>query len=571
MNYSNNKTTSYPYLRCSVLIILLTSTIMSISLLSSVPPVSRDALTHHLSVPKLWLMNGGICELPHLKVSYYPMNLDLLYLIPLYFGNDIIPKYIHFAFSLLTATLLFSYITKRINFLYGLLGSLFFLSIPIIVKLSITAYVDLALIFFSTSSFVYLLKWKKNCFKIKYLIISSVCCGLALGTKYNGLILLLLLPCFIPFIYLRSSTNDISFKTMNYKVQLKATGYAVLFIFISLIIFSPWMIKNYFWTGNPIYPLGQKAITNKIDTEHVFNDANSNTMVFKQKNDMSHFLVRKIIYKETWWETTLIPIRIFFQGEDDNPIAFDGKLNPFLLLLSCIAFFSRKKYSAEKKAEVSILLSFSVLYLFCVFFLRDMRIRWIGPIIPPLVILSMYGLKDVWDTVLSHYFSKKRGILPRSIFAGVILSMLFINASYIINLFDTVEPFSYITGKVDRETYIEKRRPEFAALRYANKNLKENSRIMGIFVGQRGYYSNHDIFFNFHLLDDSVKSSKSSDNIAINLNRKGITHLLIKHDIFGNWVKHHFNEKEKSMLNDFFNKNLKMVFSKNGYHLYQCI
>ncbi|MBU2623293.1 MAG: hypothetical protein KKD92_13335, partial [Proteobacteria bacterium] len=71
---------------------------VSVIILSSVPPVSRDALTHHLAVPKLYLNHGGMYEIPSVIFSYYPMNLDLLYLIPLYFGNDIVPKYIHFLF-----------------------------------------------------------------------------------------------------------------------------------------------------------------------------------------------------------------------------------------------------------------------------------------------------------------------------------------------------------------------------------------------------------------------------------------------------------------------------------------
>ena len=67
-------------------------------MLASVPPTSRDALTHHLAVPKLYLQHGGIYEIPWLEFSYYPMNLDLLYMIPLAFGNDIIPKVFTFFF-----------------------------------------------------------------------------------------------------------------------------------------------------------------------------------------------------------------------------------------------------------------------------------------------------------------------------------------------------------------------------------------------------------------------------------------------------------------------------------------
>ena len=86
-----------------ILVAATASLVLAILLLRGVPPVGRDALTHHLAVPKLYLKYGGLVEIPRVPFSYYPMNLDLLYMIPLYFGNDIIPKFIHFAFALLTS------------------------------------------------------------------------------------------------------------------------------------------------------------------------------------------------------------------------------------------------------------------------------------------------------------------------------------------------------------------------------------------------------------------------------------------------------------------------------------
>ena len=140
-------------------VFLLILLAVSIVILASVPPVSKDALTHHLAIPKLYLKHGGIYEIPSMPFSYYPMNLDLLYLVPFYFGKDIIPKLIHFSFALLTAWLIFGYLKRRLDLSYALFGVLFFLSIPIIVKLSITVYVDLGLIFFSTASLLALIKW----------------------------------------------------------------------------------------------------------------------------------------------------------------------------------------------------------------------------------------------------------------------------------------------------------------------------------------------------------------------------------------------------------------------------
>ncbi len=156
--------------------------ICAIIILSSVPPVSKDELVHHLALPKLYLKHGGMYEIPFMPFSYYPMNLQLLYMIPLYFGNDIVPK-IDPLFLCSTAWLIFSYLKKRTSAVYALAGVLLFLSIPVVVKLSITAYIDLGIIFFSTASLLWLLKWRESGFKKKFLVTSGVFCGLGLGNK----------------------------------------------------------------------------------------------------------------------------------------------------------------------------------------------------------------------------------------------------------------------------------------------------------------------------------------------------------------------------------------------------
>ena len=352
-----------------LLVGLLLSLILSIIILSSVPPVSRDALTHHLAVPKLYLKHGGIYEIPELKCSYYPMNLDLLYLIPLSFGNDIIPKFIHFSFALMTAWLIFSYLKKRIDTCYALFGVLLFLSLPVIIKLSITVYVDLGLYYFSTASLVCLFKWIEKDFKIKYLIYSAIWCGLALGTKYNGLIVLFLLTLFVPFIYLRSIHGG------TYS-QSRAISYSAVFMIVSLLVFSPWMIKNYIWANNPIYPLynslfnPKKVIPITIkapDTDSSDSTNNVSNDVKKPKGRWGHFAVRKIVYGEKWWETAVIPVRVFFQGKDDNPKFFDGRLNPLLFILPFFAFIRLKKNVHALRTEKKILVIFSVLFLLFVF------------------------------------------------------------------------------------------------------------------------------------------------------------------------------------------------------------
>ena len=299
-NTSNSKKAethfAFNYIRVA-LVITLVILIVCIIVLSSVPPVSKDALVHHLAVPKLYLKHGGMYEIPSLLFSYYPMNLDLLYLVPLYFGNDIVPKFIHFCFALLTAWLIYHYLKRRTSIPYALLGVVFLLSIPIIVKLSITVYVDLGLIFFSTASLLLVLRWVEDGFRPRFLFLSALFCGLAAGTKYNGLITLFFLTLFVPFLYSRSIPSNSRFSSF------KTAGYGLVFVSVALLIFSPWMIRNYLWTNNPLYPL----------YDHLFNPHNDT-----DRQAIGLFAYRSLLYHETWWEMLLLPVRVFFQGREEG-------------------------------------------------------------------------------------------------------------------------------------------------------------------------------------------------------------------------------------------------------------
>lgn len=559
---------------------LLTLLILSIIFLSCVPPVSRDALTHHLAVPKLYLQHGGFYEIPYLKFSYYPMNLELLYMIPMYFGNDIIPKFIHFSFAIATALIIFVYLKNRLNTLYGFFGVLLFLSTPIIVKLSITAYVDLGLVLFSTASLIFLLKWAENNYRVKYLLYSAVFCGFALGTKYNGLVILFLLTLFVPGIYLKrhDQCNDSDTAKVNTSLlhQLKAMGFGVVFFIVALLIFSPWMTRNYVWKKNPIYPLYDTIINPQPKSDSGLMQKRSIISTIKynisknKTNQWDHFSIRRIIYKESWGQIALIPIRMFFQGEDGNPKYFDGKLNPLLFILPCVAVIFRKRDSVYLKRDTKLFLVFTITFFIYTFIAQDMRIRYITPILPPLVILSVFGFKRIHEIVTAkcpiHYKQFRRFIVPT-----VVSAFLLANLVYLIKQFKYVEPFSYISGNVNRDEYITKYRPEYPVMQYANKHVPQGSKILGIFMGNRRYYSDREIMFNNKLLFETMKSTKNSQKILHTLNAKSITHIIIWEKFFIEWAVKNYNKEELTVLQSFYKTYTKSLFMSGGYRLIQLL
>lgn len=556
---------------------LLVILIGSIIILACVPPVSRDALTHHLAIPKLYLKHGGIHEIPALIFSYYPMNLDLLYMIPLYFRNDIIPKFIHFAFALFTAWLIFSHLKKRSDTCYALVGVLFFLSLPIIVKLSTTAYVDLGLVFFATAALMFLFKWTENSFKLRYLTVSAIFCGLALGTKYNGLILLFLFILFVPLIYSRKLGSSAALKKTEdekrkYKTLGEAFGYATAYTIIALVIFSPWAIRNYIWINNPIYPLydnwfNTDSTRSELDQDTDF--PNHARDAARYTNQFSNpFVTRKVIYKESAWQILMIPIRIFIQGKDNNPKYFDGRLNLYLLLLPLFALFPKTKDSSKIGTEKKVLIGFSVLFLLIVYFQRDLRVRYIAPIIPPLVILSTFGLQNMIHT-LGIKNSGSSGKIWTGFIVVCVALLIGMNAVYIWEQFQRVQPIGYLSGRVGRDAYIEKYRPEYAAIQFANHHLPENAKIFCLFLGDRSYYSDREMFFGDAYFKRLIKKENSAERLRLKFKEINITYFLIRYDIFNQWSGQQFNHNEQTILGIFFKEYAELIFAKGGYGLYR--
>ena len=555
---------------------VLLGLLISIFFLASVPPVDRDALTHHLAVPKLYLKYAGVVEIPWVPFSYFPMNLDLAYLIPLYFGNDIIPKYIHFAFALLTGCLIFGYLKQRTGKnIYGLLGALLFLSLPVVVKLSITVYVDLGLIFFSTAALLYILKWAANGYSARHLIISGVFCGLALGTKYNGLVTFFLLACLAPVLYARREQVALPpAKRSDWppngpqppggRAALKAVASGVVFSVVALAVFSPWMVRNFIWTRNPVYPL-YSSVFNPIEKKADIGSAEAADD--SAETGMNHFIARKLVFKESLIETLSIPIRIFFQGEDNNPKFFDGRLNPYLLLFPLFSLIGFRRLPRKLQNESLALAGFAVLYLLFAFVQTDMRIRYVAPIIPPLVILAVIGISDLGVYIKGHSSWAVSRCGMGVLILGVAL-FLVPNLQYAKEQFRIVEPLRYLSGDIGRDDYIQRFRPEYAAIRYINSHLPPDARVLGVFLGGRRYYCDRELIFDGSL-EAGVRSAASAEALGRMLRDKGFTHVVLRYDLFDKFILSRLSADRLNLFHAFIKNNTTGLFSEGGHIVFE--
>jgi hypothetical protein len=237
-------------------------------------------------------------------------------------------------------------------------------------------------------------------------------------------------------------------------------------------------------------------------------------------------------------------------------------------LLPIFAFFQLKTHPEDVKVEQKLLFSFAILFILYTYFKTDMRIRYIAPAIPPLVILSTFGLYRI-HKFIARQRSQLRG-QGAQIAMVVLAAMIFIfNAPYIIHQFKLVDPISYISGRVERDAYITRYRPEYSILQYANRHLAADAKLLVLFMGNRRYYSDRDLIFGINLFRTVVKRVDSAQAVLHDLRQKGFSHLLIRYDLFNKWTEKQFNDREKKILMEFFARDARPVFSNNGYGLFE--
>jgi hypothetical protein len=575
---SNKVTSRLEKLTNGLLAATVAGLVAAVLFLAAVPPVDRDGLTHHLAVPKLYLKHGRMLEIPTVSFSYYPMNLEMLYLVPLFFGNDIAPKYIHFGFAVLTAGLIGAYLRRRLKPVGHVgLGILLFLSLPVIIKLSVTVYVDLGLIFFATACWYALFHWAASGFRLKHLVMAGIFAGLCLGTKPNGLLAVLFLALVVPFLHRRAAAlSGLSPVALPGRLfagfgDLRFIRWVLVFVLVAGVVFSPWMVRNWLWTGNPFYPFAQSlfrsADRHAAPPADPGLDGEAQVETGAQRSGgLGHFAVRKLVFGENLLEIMAIPLRVFFQGRDDDPRLFDGRLNPCLLIFPILALapLARKPRSAIFQLELRTLALFSAFYLVFAFFLTDMRIRYLGPIIPPLVILATVGIRD-----LAAYGEQRAGQRHRALALGMVMTVvaffLGLNGLYLYGQFKVIDPWPYLNGTVSRDQYILKHRPEYAAISWGNRYLPEEARILALFNGNRIYYSDREMISDAGLFANLAVSGVSAEGFRRELSRRGISHILVRVDLFKQRLKSLLDENSNGVLREFIENHVQELHQENGY------
>ena len=212
---------------------------------SLMPPTQSDALRYHLTTPKIWLQHGGFCCIPNISFSNFPMTIDILYAVPLAFGLPSVAKLIHWSFLLASLGML-----HRMGQVFGnraaaRLSAVLFVTIPFVPILASWAFIEMGLcayLLLTVAAALQLVTELRPSWKTGILL--GLAGGWLLGCKYTSLIFLVLLLVFLVM------------PRRLFGVPSHRPRRAILAGVLSLLVASPWYVKNLIYNGNPVYPMG---------------------------------------------------------------------------------------------------------------------------------------------------------------------------------------------------------------------------------------------------------------------------------------------------------------------------
>lgn len=204
-----------------------------------------DVLEYHLAAPKEFWQSGRIVYLPHNIYSNFPFNAEMLYLLCMVLRGDaadagMVAQMLNaFIGALAVAAVWLA--GRELSPRAGWVAAMMAGSCPMLVYLSGLAYVENSLILLTALALASVFRASRDGHRAsRWWLISGVCAGLACGCKYTAI------PCVALPLWFAAWFGT---EGRGRHIAAFAVG--------AIAAFSPWLIKNAAYTGNPVFPVAR--------------------------------------------------------------------------------------------------------------------------------------------------------------------------------------------------------------------------------------------------------------------------------------------------------------------------
>jgi hypothetical protein len=251
-------------------------------------PHGYDVVEYHLQVPREWFEAHRIVPLTHNAFSFFPFNVEMHYLLAMHlrggpWAGMYLAQFMHAGFMLLLvlaawagADAIFSRKSERPTALVsdppsaqrgvvayagtdvifpvksgrwptaGIVAGLAVVSAPLIAQLGAIAYDEGGFLLFGILSLIWAMLAVRDVEdRVRRFVLAGVFAGLSCGSKLTGLpeIMTAIGVIAVAMLLFQKSPNLV-------KRMMPVVAFAVA----GMLTFSPWLIRNQIWVGNPVFP-----------------------------------------------------------------------------------------------------------------------------------------------------------------------------------------------------------------------------------------------------------------------------------------------------------------------------
>ncbi len=407
------------------------------------PPTAHDSTSYHLAVGKAYAQQHSIVSTPYLRFPTFPQVNEMLFTLMILTCDDVAAHLVQFLMMGLIAVIIVAWSRRCLDLQVGLWGMALWLSNPLVLWLGSTAYIDVGLTLFITIATYALFNWLDSREDI-WLSLCAIFCGMAAGTKYSALYIILCFALLIAYLGIRE----------------KKYTHIAKFILICSLVAAPWYVRNLWYTGNPVFPYFASLFG--------YGPWSAEDLRALLQEQLSTYGAGKTVgaLASLPWNLAFRP-EMFHANAPLSPIYFG--LLPFLLL-----FGGRNIWV---KRSIILILLYTLFW-----FATAQVLRYLAPVIP---LLSLACAKAFQGFLYQLPISDK---WANSLLTTVIVLALFMSPGWLYALEEIQQRGMPPTTPRQRDLYLERYLRSYQAYQFLNELADSHYTVYALYDANMAYF-----------------------------------------------------------------------------------
>jgi len=553
-----------PMMAAALFVVLLI--IIAGSLHAPLYPVHmHDAMNSHLEAPKVFLRDHAITFHAYINFNNFPMGIDMLYVPFLLLSRPIMSQICTFLFFLMCLGVVYEFGRVYLKSpTIGMLAAVLLCLVPRFVGQFNHPTVDIALTFYISLILLAVAGWI-FAGNPKYVHLTGVILGLSLGIKYTGLPFLLIFVVWILIQRLLLESKPV-------KKTLVQVG---LMLLITLIICSPWYIRNIVLFGNPFFPFYDNLFSNILP-------------IGTAKEQKPHLVIdesqmlERYQYGGNWRRSYTFLADLSITDQAGN---MQNQLGPLYLAILPLLFIALigglgkliGRYVLRWDIPVDYhlpawMLLFSMLgYIaYWVFYVGVLHTRYMFPIMPYMALLAAYTIGYVFKINL---------VSSRHILTILIICIFgFLAVYYFQNIVLKHSVSDLPLLENSRNKYLETRISSYKAVKEANKdkdlNLGPDDIVYGLYCENCRFYANFTLIGGLFGYADHKKfndNTNSGKELYEHLKSYGCSYLMVDKRRLQQFNQNPWHPMIKLPIDPTFKMHFELISSQGSTDFYKII